>query len=400
MKFLQTGDQHLGYRQYGIRAREEDFRAAFGRIVDIAIKNEVDAVVFTGDMFESSRPSVKDLVFAMDKVRELKERDIAVIGIEGNHDSCGGDSMKVLDIVHVGQRGYECKGVRFYGIDYCNKTEFLSRLEEVDRKAEVLVMHQTLSEVAELFGDVSAAYIAKECPNLKYVALGHIHNASTIHHGNAYFVYNGSTEMNEISESPDKTVPIVTIGEDVKIELVPLKCRKVMKLALSTEDDIKDFHANLSKYEGNLLYLVVDTKLSKQASAILNEAGEHGIDYTLSTVSGTKDIDISKVKVWERSRATLDLKEIIEEDFGEMHAEQAIVTSLLESPGNMKTIIEDYIDGIHKSSQEDNQAGSGIHEPGSGKVGQISGDDLRASLGKQATKTSDVVEDQAALSGA
>lgn len=399
MKFLQTGDQHLGYRQYGIRAREEDFRAAFGRLVDIAIEHKVDAVVFTGDMFESSRPTVKDLVFAREKVHDLREKGIACIGIEGNHDSCGGDSLRALDIQILGRAA--CKDVVFYGISYCNKTEFLSRLEEVDDNVDVLVMHQTLSEVAELFGDVSAAHIAKKLPQLKYVALGHIHNAQTLHHGDTYFVYNGSTEMNEISENSDKTVPIVTIGKsqsNTKIKLVPLTCRKVVKLVLSTEEDIRDFHANLGTYKDNLLYLVVDTKLSKQASAILAEAEDHGIDYTLSTVSGTKDIDLNKVKVWERSRATLDLKEIIEEDFGEMHAEQAIVTSLLESPGNMKQIIEDYIDGIRKESEENGDASQRVHQPGSSEAGQISDHDLRAGSGEQEPETADIPEDQAAFS--
>ena len=56
MKFLHTADWHLGYRQYGMRVREEDFLRPLNQIADIAVREQVSTVVVAGDMFDNYRP--------------------------------------------------------------------------------------------------------------------------------------------------------------------------------------------------------------------------------------------------------------------------------------------------------------------------------------------------------
>lgn len=396
MKFIQIGDTHVGYRQYGIRGREGDFQSAFSRLCELAIRQKVDAAVFTGDTFETVRPTVADINFVREQVGRMKAAGIEVIGIEGNHDATGGEIIKAIDVEPLGSK--TVKGIKFHGINFCSNFE--EHLSGVPEDTDVLVMHQTLNEIAELFGDVSADAIVKAVPNLRYVSLGHIHNPSTIARTTSegkecFFTYNGSTEMNEISESQQKTVPIVTItktGTPAKTALYDLEARKVHKIALTTEEEISEFRRNIKDYRDSLVYVVSDTSVTKMISAILKEATEHGILYTLSTVSKSSTIDLTKVKTWERSRSTVDLKKIIQEDFGERSAEQSVVSGLLDTPDNMKTIIEEHTDAIRQEA--DDNPGERVLQPGSSPDGEIPTGELREGTGEPAAEATDDIEDE------
>ena len=50
-KFLHIADCHLGYRQYNLAERYNDFGRAFHRMIDIAIAEKVDFVLLAGDLF-------------------------------------------------------------------------------------------------------------------------------------------------------------------------------------------------------------------------------------------------------------------------------------------------------------------------------------------------------------
>ncbi len=51
-RILHTADTHLGYRQYGLEERREDFSRAFQQIIEIAISEKADALVHAGDLFD------------------------------------------------------------------------------------------------------------------------------------------------------------------------------------------------------------------------------------------------------------------------------------------------------------------------------------------------------------
>jgi exonuclease SbcD len=84
--FIHLADTHLGYEQYGVRERFNDFSRAFWDIMDEAAKNEVDFVVIAGDLFNKRAIDALTLIHAIEGLRKLKESGIPVIAIEGNHD--------------------------------------------------------------------------------------------------------------------------------------------------------------------------------------------------------------------------------------------------------------------------------------------------------------------------
>jgi DNA repair exonuclease SbcCD nuclease subunit len=84
--FIHIADTHLGYEQYGVRERFNDFSRVFWDIMDEAVQRQVDFVVIAGDLFNKRAIDAQTLIHAIEGLKKLKERHIPVIAIEGNHD--------------------------------------------------------------------------------------------------------------------------------------------------------------------------------------------------------------------------------------------------------------------------------------------------------------------------
>jgi exonuclease SbcD len=84
--FIHFADTHLGYEQYGVRERFNDFSRTFWNVTQEAIKRRVDFVVIAGDLFNKRAIDALTLIHAIEGLRQLKEHNIPVIAIEGNHD--------------------------------------------------------------------------------------------------------------------------------------------------------------------------------------------------------------------------------------------------------------------------------------------------------------------------
>ncbi|HEX7101665.1 MAG TPA: exonuclease SbcCD subunit D [Nitrolancea sp.] len=93
MKLLHFADLHLGVENYGslnpstgLSTRVDDFLHAFDTIIDVAIAEEVDAVLFAGDAFKNRDPSpTLQRMFAR-RIRRLAEAKIPTVLLTGNHD--------------------------------------------------------------------------------------------------------------------------------------------------------------------------------------------------------------------------------------------------------------------------------------------------------------------------
>jgi exonuclease SbcD len=84
--FIHIADTHLGYEQYGVRERFNDFSRAFWDITDEAVKRPVDFFIIAGDLFNKRAIDAQTLIHAVEGLKKLKDKNIPVIAIEGNHD--------------------------------------------------------------------------------------------------------------------------------------------------------------------------------------------------------------------------------------------------------------------------------------------------------------------------
>ncbi len=87
MKFLHTSDWHLG-RQFHNVSLLEDQAYVLDQIVDIAVREKVEAVVIAGDVYDRTVPPAR-AVSLLDSILDRLCHDLAlpVILIPGNHDS-------------------------------------------------------------------------------------------------------------------------------------------------------------------------------------------------------------------------------------------------------------------------------------------------------------------------
>ncbi|RLI20497.1 DNA repair exonuclease, partial [Candidatus Bathyarchaeota archaeon] len=85
--FVHAADLHLGYSQYGLEARREDFDRAFQELVDKTIELKPDFMIIAGDLFNNPRPSNTTLENAIKNFSRLREAGIPALTVDGLHDS-------------------------------------------------------------------------------------------------------------------------------------------------------------------------------------------------------------------------------------------------------------------------------------------------------------------------
>lgn len=254
--FVHTADNHLGYEQYGVKERFNDFARAFNAVVEAAIARGADFFVIAGDLFNKRAIDALTLLQAQDALRKLKDADIPAIAIEGNHDrsyyrdgvswleflAYNGDLILLNPYMRDGapqltpwnqqeMRGayVDLKGsaLRVYGLPWYGAStprvmEGLAR-QLADARAEenaagveyrVLLMHTGVEGILpSLHGLPTRAQFEPLRGLVDYVALGHVHKPYCI---DGWLHNPGSTETWGAEESAwDRGYYAVTVHTDV-----------------------------------------------------------------------------------------------------------------------------------------------------------------------------------------
>ena len=221
--FVHASDLHLGYAQYGLEARRQDFDDAFTELVDKTIKLKPDFIMIAGDLFHQSRPSNMTLENAIRNFKRLKDAEIPVLTVDGSHDSAPntitGTILTPLDsaglIIHLPRHEDACwkkPGTCYvYGIP-----NFRSRrrtdealpafLAEKPPAPEESIVNVFVLHGAVDLPSVKPPYIEAElAPELipdgfNYYAAGHVHDGYVGRFKSGLLVYSGCTETVSYNE--------------------------------------------------------------------------------------------------------------------------------------------------------------------------------------------------------
>ena len=211
MLFSHISDTHLGLVQYGSNEREQDVYDVFNQAIDKSIEDNVDFVIFAGDIFHVPNPNGTAIVQMGNALKRLKENNIDSFFILGEHDISRIRTTPIPYIYHnLGFSKYigngkpiEYKGIMLAGLDKIRKTE-MPQYEEVfsnlDQSVEkfsghkILVLHQGITEFNKFAGELQSTDLPK---NFTYYAMGHLHDKDIkqFNHLKGPIAYPGSIEL-------------------------------------------------------------------------------------------------------------------------------------------------------------------------------------------------------------
>ncbi|NLV15553.1 DNA repair exonuclease [Haloarcula argentinensis] len=226
---LHVSDTHLGNRQYGSDIRKNDMAKAFDQAIDIAVNENVDGVIHTGDLFDSRTPSLPEVTHCIQTLRKLDKADIPFYGIVGNHDRKMDEQW--LDLIRETGTAERLSreptmvggNVAIYGIDSVTKPSWHSKdftLEppEDSDAFTLLCMHQLLAPPIPGSEDFMADHSTGEVIDrvgihLDALALGDYHKPEEDVVDDVPVWYAGSTERCSLSEEEPRSVSLLKIED-------------------------------------------------------------------------------------------------------------------------------------------------------------------------------------------
>lgn len=315
MKFIHSGDWHIGkiVNEYSMLENQEKF---LDDLVDIIRREEVDALIIAGDVYDRSVPPAA-AVELLDKYVDIivNELQVPILAIAGNHD--GGERLSYGSSI-MKNSGYHMAGVLkekikkvtikdtdFYLIPYFDPAvarkifddenikshedgmqkvvDIINSDRDKSRKS-VVVAHGYVTSInfdktktrKEIIKEIEVVESDSERPltmggtefisgkvfeGFDYVALGHLHEPKKVSKGDETIRYSGSPLKYSISEKSHKnSISIVEIDEDgvsVKAyEVKPLKDIRVLKGELS-ELTSKEFYKT-QKLDDYIHFILTD----------------------------------------------------------------------------------------------------------------------------------------------
>ncbi len=255
LKILTTGDNHLGKRQYKSNTRRQDYMDSFREVIDIAIEQNVDAVVNKGDLFDDPEPNVQTVMNCTEEIGRLEDHDIPFLAIVGNHERKQSTQWvdligKLSNIYRLSQEPTilhnDSYGICIYGIDAIRKYEWESMdlslttpEPEFSDYPRFTVMHELISPpIQEGIHDYEAEVILNRFDmEIDLLGLSDYHEPIEAVVNEIPIYYSGATEKTKYNEPDTHSVVILTVAKDISKERVKLtESRPFKVLSINFEE--------------------------------------------------------------------------------------------------------------------------------------------------------------------
>ncbi|MFC1899270.1 exonuclease SbcCD subunit D [Chloroflexota bacterium] len=359
MRILHFADLHLGVETYGhtnpetgLSTRLEDFLRAFDHLVDYAIENSIDLVLFCGDAYKSREPNQTQQREFAKRINRLSTSGIPVFLLIGNHDLPNAigwatsteifDTL-AIDKVYVSNRPdiyripTACGIIQIASLPWLRRSALLSQednknlsFKEVNRKIEEVLSNIVEASTAKLdpaLPTILAAhvwvYTARTSsektmtighdpmllpgnvanPAFDYIALGHIHKHQVLS-PNPPVVYAGSLERLDFSEeNDDKGFCVVEISPGTKpgkrqtsFEFHQLNGRRFLTLDINIEENdidptttiLRSLSTNEDRIPGAIIRLNIS--LPSEAETLLRDKDIHSMLKEAYHITVSRDI--------------------------------------------------------------------------------------------------------------
>lgn len=148
MKFLHTGDLHIGKKLFETSVLEDQAHI-LNQIHEIALAEQVQAVVLAGDLYDRSVPPAEAVTLLDDFLTRLVQAGIPVIAVSGNHDS--------PERISFGEKILEKQGLYLAGVYEGS----LRRVEISDGETKVCFVCLPFVRPAQVEETTSAGAVAR-----------------------------------------------------------------------------------------------------------------------------------------------------------------------------------------------------------------------------------------------
>jgi exonuclease SbcD len=272
----------------GLSTRLGDFLSVFDQVVDYALANDVDLIVFAGDAYKTRDPSPTQQREFARRIRRLAEAGLPVFMLVGNHDLPNAvgraHSVEIFDTlgvprVFVARRPATLRietrrgTIQVVALPWLVRSNLLSKdeyrslpLDKLDVRLAEIIADTVAKEVDDLDRSLPAILVAhgsiegatygsersvmlgqditipKSIINntaFAYVALGHIHRHQVVNE-NPPAVYAGSLERIDFGEEHDsKGFVIIDLDDSFKAtwHFVPVKARRFLTIRVQADYD-------------------------------------------------------------------------------------------------------------------------------------------------------------------
>ncbi|MBI2146420.1 exonuclease SbcCD subunit D [Candidatus Woesearchaeota archaeon] len=266
MKYAHLADLHLGsWRDQKMRDLSTE---AFLQAMDSCLQHQVDFILFAGDLFNTSLPSLDTLKIVTKKLKELKDQNIPVYVIAGSHDFSPSGKTMIDVLENAGLLQNVCRGtVNPAGQLQLNFTTdaktgakitgVLGRKGQLDRAYyenlsldhleqepgyKIFMFHTTITELKPPHLEEVEAQPASFLPKkFNYYAGGHIHHPTKVElPGYGTLTYPGALFPNNFAEIEKYSYGgyyLVTAHQtNQELAWIPLQVRQHYPLTLNCTD--------------------------------------------------------------------------------------------------------------------------------------------------------------------
>ena len=269
VRFVHAADLHLDSPFVGIRSMDADIASAlaeatfraYDNIIDICIREQVDALLVAGDVFDGADRSLRAQLRFVDGLRRLDEAGIRSFVCHGNHDPLDGWESRLdlppgchrfgPQVEHVPVYPEAPDKVIVHGVSYPQREVRENLIPAFDKAVpgafDIGLVHANVDNntAHDPYAPCSLSDLVGT--GYDYWALGHVHTREILRESDPTVVYPGNSQGRHLNESGARGVYIVEVADsrEVRVEFRPVdvvrwESAEVSITDLETEQQLLD----------------------------------------------------------------------------------------------------------------------------------------------------------------
>ncbi len=245
-RFIHAADLHIGTPFRGLARLNEEAAAilrestyrAFDAMVEYAVNKDVDFLLLCGDLVDIEDRNLRPFLHMERGFRRLREHDIGVFIVHGNHDPAEGvsgtfrfpENVVAFPTEASQWRRFNTRSggiaVAIWGMSFGQRAEYrnLSRLVPPgpDDAFRIVLLHCTVGQQGDHEPYAPCVMSDLKERSVDYWALGHVHKKAQLSE-DPVVIYPGNIQGRSFKELGERGCYLVEVNEDHKVKLTFLE---------------------------------------------------------------------------------------------------------------------------------------------------------------------------------